>query len=482
MTNETPHSTRSPRAFISYAWTSPTHESWVLQLSTRLREDGVDVILDKWDLKPGHDAHVFMEQMVRDPKVTKVIMVCDRNYTDKANERAGGVGIESQIISPELYASAAQDKYAAVITETDDDGKALVPIFYTGRVYVDFANSDDYEPAYDTLLRWILDKPLHVKPELGEIPEHIAQPPTIASATASSLRRAEEAIKHGSKTAGALVREFSGIFVCELKEKGALVSTDGVWEEQVFFSITRTRPYIAQFQNVIRTTARFSEGSDVFDELLNGLESAGVLMFRPPGVSQWTEQSFDNYRMPLWELFLTMTAILIKERRFDLVLRAVKKAYLIPNKDETDRATCDYTTFFHSNPTLRQRSLRLGFDRTSAEADLLLEHYKSGELSIQDIMQADFILFLRSVGVSTQYSRWYPMTLVFAQSHPPFELFARAESQEYFVKISALLGVSTVDEFKGVLTGIADRKELPFRFWSTNVFDVSNASNLGRVA
>ena len=180
MTEAQQPSSQSPRAFISYAWTSPTHESWVLNIATRLREDGVDVVLDKWDLKPGHDAHVFMERMVQDPKVSKVIMVCDQKYTEKANDRAGGVGIESQIISPELYAKAAQDKYAAVITETDDDGNAFVPIFYKGRVYLDFSNSDNYERAYDALLRWILDKPLHVKPELGAIPGHIAQPPMIA--------------------------------------------------------------------------------------------------------------------------------------------------------------------------------------------------------------------------------------------------------------------------------------------------------------
>ena len=38
-----------PKLFVSYSWTSPDHEAWVLQLATELRESGVDVILDKWD-------------------------------------------------------------------------------------------------------------------------------------------------------------------------------------------------------------------------------------------------------------------------------------------------------------------------------------------------------------------------------------------------------------------------------------------------
>ncbi len=38
----------------------------------------MDAILDKWDLKEGHDAIAFMEKMVIDPSVKKVIMVTDR--------------------------------------------------------------------------------------------------------------------------------------------------------------------------------------------------------------------------------------------------------------------------------------------------------------------------------------------------------------------------------------------------------------------
>ncbi len=51
----------APKLFMSYSWSSSTHEQWVIDLATELRESGVDVILDKWDLKEGHDAISFME-------------------------------------------------------------------------------------------------------------------------------------------------------------------------------------------------------------------------------------------------------------------------------------------------------------------------------------------------------------------------------------------------------------------------------------
>jgi len=67
-----------PKLFISYSWTSSAHEEWVISLATELRESRVDVILDKWDLKEGQDAHAFMEKMVTDPEIKKVAMICDR--------------------------------------------------------------------------------------------------------------------------------------------------------------------------------------------------------------------------------------------------------------------------------------------------------------------------------------------------------------------------------------------------------------------
>ena len=124
----------------------------MINLASRLREDGVDVILDKWDLKQGHDANQFMESMVTDPSVSKVMMICDRLYVEKANSRAGGVGIESQIISPELYGKGAQDKYAALMTDEDENGSAHVPIFYKGRIFVDFRSADKFEEKYEELL------------------------------------------------------------------------------------------------------------------------------------------------------------------------------------------------------------------------------------------------------------------------------------------------------------------------------------------
>lgn len=51
-----------PKVFISYSHDSIKHKQWVLNLATRLRNNGIDAILDQFELKPGDDIPHFMEK------------------------------------------------------------------------------------------------------------------------------------------------------------------------------------------------------------------------------------------------------------------------------------------------------------------------------------------------------------------------------------------------------------------------------------
>ena len=82
----------APKLFISYSWSNSQHEQWVIELATSLRESGIDVILDKWDLKEGHDAYAFMEKMVSDPDIEKVAIICDKTYSEKADDAQYRIG------------------------------------------------------------------------------------------------------------------------------------------------------------------------------------------------------------------------------------------------------------------------------------------------------------------------------------------------------------------------------------------------------
>ena len=71
---------RIPKIFISYAWGSG---DLVLELAQRLASHGVDVVVDKWDLKEGQDKYAFMERCVNDPEITKVLLFVIKHMLKK---------------------------------------------------------------------------------------------------------------------------------------------------------------------------------------------------------------------------------------------------------------------------------------------------------------------------------------------------------------------------------------------------------------
>ena len=476
------------RAFISYSWSSPTHESWVIELATRLRTDGVDVVLDKWDLRPGHDAISFMESMVTDPAVTKVIIVCDKTYSEKADGRAGGVGTESQIISPLIYESATQNKFAAVITELDDGGKPYVPTYYKGKVYIDFTIPDKSEGAYDELLRWLVDKPQHVKPKLGQVPPHILDPEAVATTTASKAKRSENAIRRSDANGSGFLREYCDALIGEMPEFYLDKTDYQFFDDGVVEAIDRFRPYAAEFQDIVVAIARFSDDGRLFEVIVRTLEQAGCFMYRPAHISSWSTDQFDHFKVISHDLFLSTMAIVIREERFDLALQLVAKPYLIRNDSEGggQRRTKDFTVFREPVESLARRNERLKLNRLSLHADLIERWYKGKMLSFEDVMQADFLLYLISCSGDMQTSmsdRWYPTSLVFAvHRYSPFPIFARAESREFFSRISNLLRAESLQAFKSRLENLAARDQaLRFDYRGLAVGVLANEKHLGSI-
>lgn len=92
-----------PRVFISYAWGTEEYNEKVILFATDLKRDGIEVVFDRWQLKEGNDTYAFMEKSVTDESITNVLVLLDPVYAKKADQRAGGVGTETQIISPEVY-------------------------------------------------------------------------------------------------------------------------------------------------------------------------------------------------------------------------------------------------------------------------------------------------------------------------------------------------------------------------------------------
>ena len=160
-----------PKVFISYSHDSPEHKQWVLELGTKLRRNGVDVMLDQWALRPGADFTRFMEHGIRD--FDRVLVICTDDYVRKANNREGGVGYEVQIVTTELVANLGIGKFIPIIRQAS--GKKKAPTCLGARVYIDFTDERQFDEKFEELLRELYDVPVVEKPPLGEKPSFIKQ-------------------------------------------------------------------------------------------------------------------------------------------------------------------------------------------------------------------------------------------------------------------------------------------------------------------
>jgi hypothetical protein len=159
-------SDQEPEVFISYSHDNELHKDWVLQLATRLRSNGVNVILDRWTLKLGSDLASFMERGLSASH--RVICICSDGYVRKANEGKGGAGYEKQIITAELITDQNTSWVIPLIKGNTSLKKT--PTFLSGRLYTDFDELNLYEKNYETLLRDLLDEPVLPIPPLGKNP------------------------------------------------------------------------------------------------------------------------------------------------------------------------------------------------------------------------------------------------------------------------------------------------------------------------
>ncbi len=154
-----------PKAFISYSHDSQEHKKWVLELAYRLRNNGIDAILDQFELKPGDDVPHFMETHLA--SADKILMICTDRYVEKANKGVGGVGYEKMIITSNLLKRIDENKVIPVIKQGLE---VVVPTFLSTKLYIDFSRVDDYETNYDELVRTIHNSPLFPKPPVGNNP------------------------------------------------------------------------------------------------------------------------------------------------------------------------------------------------------------------------------------------------------------------------------------------------------------------------
>ncbi|MFN0111661.1 MAG: toll/interleukin-1 receptor domain-containing protein [Blastocatellia bacterium] len=147
----------SSKVFISYSHESKEHKDRVLRLAQRLRKDGVNCDLDRYDTNPKKGWRRWMENQIKE--ASYVLVICTQTYCRRfegKEEDGKGLGVkwEAAIIAREIY-------------ENDMHNERFLPIIFTepDRIHIPdvlrdftFYQIDDPD-GYDTLYRKLTNQP-----------------------------------------------------------------------------------------------------------------------------------------------------------------------------------------------------------------------------------------------------------------------------------------------------------------------------------
>lgn len=156
-----------PKVFISYSWESKEHSDWVNSLADKLLADGIEAIIDSYDVSPGDRLPEFMESSIKDSDY--VIIICTEEYKRKANNREKGVGYESHIISAELYNNHNDRKFIPIIRQGDFN--TALPTYLDGKLAIDLRGNPYNETSYKDLIASIFK--VKKKPKVGIRPNYL---------------------------------------------------------------------------------------------------------------------------------------------------------------------------------------------------------------------------------------------------------------------------------------------------------------------
>ena len=421
----------------------------------------------QWDLKEGHDSIAFMESMISDDEIKKVIMICDKNYSEKANQRSGGVGTEAQIISSEIYKKSIQSKFVAVVFEADEEGKPFLPAYYTSRIYIDLTYEADYAKNFEQLLRWIFDEPLYKKPKLGTKPNFLDNANVKSLRTNIIFNRLMDFIKNDKHGKKGVLREYFEVFSKNLEEFRIIEIED---DEVLVENLNSFIPYRNEFADVIKTLIIYEIDYEIVEIISGFFESLIHYYYKKDDMRIWKETYSDNFKFIIYELFLYLIYLLIQNEKFEKLALILSRRYFSKEKQEYGKNPMQHYSIFRKHvATLEGRNKRLKLNRLSLCADMIKERAEQYGYNFNLIMQADFVLYLRGVIDRIRYDErdcyWFPNTLVFSTFYPrPFDIFERARSTAYFNRIKILFNIDDKNNFEDIL-GVLEKDNALIPNW-----------------
>ncbi|MBC1247366.1 SEFIR domain-containing protein [Listeria booriae] len=440
------------KVFISYSWTTEDHKRWVRELAENLLANGVDVVLDVWNLKPGQEKYAFMESMVTSKGIDKVLIICDRGYKEKADDRTGGVGTETQILTPKIYGDVSQEKFIPIVSERNEEtNEEYVPTFIESRVYIDLSSPSSFDENYEQLLRTIYEAPSLTKPKIGATPTWLFEEPLEHFATSRIVSQMEKIIDVHPDRMKFLILQFKDEFLNSLSKIEFQEPNDDNTRDDVLMSmIDKSLLLKNDYAKVVSYYLQVEDQNDdffveFFEDLVDHISGFEKKVYY--------QTQFDQYKFLVHELFVVTMMTILKYGRINLFSKLINQDYFL--RKNRNQAT-DFVVFRDYVQILDERNTRLGLKRVSLHADTLKNRYSEREF--EEFIDVELLLYYISKinpNIRGEFNYWFPVTYFYKDmfNPKPIKLLNKLKSKSFFEENGSFLGISDKAKLRNAIRG-----------------------------
>lgn len=436
---------QNPRVFISYAWGSEEYQSRVLAFAESLVRDGVDVVLDKWNLTEGNDTYAFMEQCVNDPSITNVLMLLDPVYAKKADAHVGGVGTETQIISPQVYQKTEQSKFVPIVFERDAEGGVCKPTYLQGRLHFDLSLPEKFDTEYQRLVKRLYGIEVYEKPELGSQPKWLEKPigkSLLVPSRFDILKTTATPTAHVGQLVGFLNDIQNGIIEYTMDP-----NVTGIIERYA-----QMRPLRDDYLQLLKNYAYVENSVDVIATFLEDTHNR----------IEYADGAYNLKRLLVHELFIYTVSYFLKQKDYISAGKLLGKTYF----DSLGRnAVWSFNMFYCEDQENFSVAVRQRDDRRYHSG---LAQYWTESIDTEVLTQADFVfgdIICYNVSVFGNLIQdgwyWFPITYVYDNQHNSWiKPFAqKLASCEQATKSLPLFGYETISQLKAALSNVEKTRQ-----------------------
>lgn len=431
----------NPKVFISYAWSTDEYKIKVNAFATDLMNDGIDVVLDQWSLKEGNNTFAFMEQSVTDSTITNVLILLDPVYESKANGRNGGVGTETQIISPEIYNKVKQEKFLPVIFERGENGEIPKPQYLKGMLHFDLSQEEKYDVEYKRLVKRLYGIEIVAKPEIGKKPSWLEEKSIIPS----KIRIKYDWLKKQS-TDNIKKSEFKK-YLDDIKDKIINYKVDRfggeMSSEKYIVLYDETKVFRDEFLCLLRYSNYVPEAYKIVAAIL---EEVCV------GIKDKNGCEGEVTKTLLHEIFIYTIAFYLKNKDCDAVSYILSKTYFV---DRYGYEAQSFNVFYNNNEYLnRAVSQKDNKKYLSGTVNYWVNNINMEVCNKNEFVFADIFCYNAAIFVEnyTDGWFWFPITYIYSSmdyGNSYFMRFSiRLKSKEHLEDAAKMLGFTDIMSFK----------------------------------